>query len=76
MTIIQKLHARSIIARIAKQQGTSTDQCRSDMAASITEAWVTSDPETKQRQIQLVGDSHIPSPEELILLISQKLLDK
>ena len=73
MTIIQKLHARNVIARVAKQQGISTSQCRSQMATTISEAWVTSDSEVKRRQIQLVGDSHIPSPEELILLISQKI---
>ncbi len=72
MTIIQKLQARNIIARVARQQGVSTDQCRAEMAAVIDEAWRTSDPAIRQRQIQLVGDSHTPSPEELILLISQK----
>lgn len=73
MTIIQKIHARNVIARVARQQGISTDQCRAEMAATITEAWATADPLAKQRQIDLVGDSHIPSPEELILLISQKI---
>jgi hypothetical protein len=76
MTIIQKLRARTVIHRVAKQQGISTAQCRADMAAAITEAWRTADPQTKNRQIQLVGDSHIPSPEEIILLISQKVLDR
>lgn len=73
MTIIQKLHAQTVIARVARQQGISTSQCRADIATYIAEAWATSDPEAKQRQIQLVGDSHIPSPEEFILLISQKI---
>lgn len=73
MTIIQKLHARNTIAKVAKQQGISTSQCRADIATCIAEAWATSDPEVKQCQIQLVGDSHIPSPEEFILLISQKI---
>lgn len=75
MTIIQKLLARKIIAKVAQQQGISTHQCRADMDACIVEAWNTSDPAVRQRQIQLVGDSHVPSPEELILAISQKVLD-
>lgn len=73
MTIIQKLQARRIIAKVAEQQGISVDQCRAEIQEAITAAWVTSDPETKRCQIQLVGDSHIPSPEEFILLISQKI---
>ncbi len=73
MTIIQKLRAKLIIRHVAHQQGISTDQCRAEMAATITEAWKAADPAVRQRQIQLVGDSHIPSPEELILLISQKI---
>lgn len=73
MTIIQKLHARNVIARVARQQGISASQCRAEMAATIAGAWATTDPAVKDRQIRLVGDSHIPSPEELILLISQKI---
>ena len=73
MTIIQKLHAQTIIARVARQQGISTSQCRASIQELISQTWATSDPEAKYRQIQLVGDSHIPSPEELILLISQKI---
>lgn len=73
MTIIQKLHARNIIARVARQEGISTSQCRAAIRELIDQTWATSDPEAKYRQIQLVGDSHIPSPEELILLISQKI---
>jgi hypothetical protein len=76
MTIVQKLQAKNAIARIARQQGISTSQCRAAIQDLIDQTWTTSDPEAKYRQIQLVGDSHIPSPEELILLISQKLLDK
>lgn len=73
MTIIQKLRASQIIAKVAKQQGISTTQCRAEMAACIVDAWATSDPEAKQRQIQLVGEERIPTPEEFILLISQKI---
>lgn len=68
MTIIQKLHAWSIIAKVAKQQGISTAQCRSDMAACIAEAWATSDPTIRQRQVELVGEERIPTPEEFIVL--------
>ena len=73
MTIIQKLRARRVIHKVAKQQGISTAQCWSDMQEAILEAWATTDPQAKDRQIQLVGDSHIPSPEELIVLISNQV---
>lgn len=73
MTVIQKLQASRFIARVAKQQGISTSQCQAAIQELIDQTWATSDPEAKQCQIQLVGDSHIPSPEELILLISQKI---
>ena len=76
MTIIQKLRAQLIIRQVAHRQGISTDQCKADIQEAITEAWRTTDPAVRQRQIQLVGDSHIPTPEEFILLISQKTLDK
>jgi hypothetical protein len=73
MTIIQKLHASLVIRQVAHRQGISTSQCRASIQELINQTWATSDPEAKYRQIQLVGDSHIPSPEELILLISQKI---
>ena len=72
MTIIQKLRARRVIAQVARLHGISTSQCRSEIAAAITEAWATPDPMVKDRQIRLVGDSRIPSPEELILVISKE----
>lgn len=72
MPIIQKLRAGAIIARVAKQQGISTAQCRAEIQEAIDAAWATSDPNAKLTQIRLVGDSHVPSPEELILLISQQ----
>ena len=70
MTIIQKLQASQIIAKVAKQQGISTAQCRSDIAACIAEAWATTDPVTKQRQMELVGEERIPTPEEFIILVA------
>jgi len=70
MTIIQKLHARNTIARVARQQGISTSQCRADIAACISEAWATTDPAIRQRQIQLVGEERIPTPEEFIVLVA------
>ena len=73
MTIIQKLRAQLVIRQVAHRQGISADLCRAEMAASIAEAWETADPAVRQRQIQLVGDSHIPSPEELIFLIYQNI---
>lgn len=73
MTIIQKIHVQTVLARVARQQGISTSQCRAAIQDLIDQTWATSDPEAKQRQIRLVGDSHIPSPEELILLIYQEI---
>ena len=73
MTIIQKLRARAVIHRVARQQGISTAQCRADMIEAIRAAWATTDPQVRDQQIQLVGDSHTPSPEEFILLIYQKI---
>ena len=64
------------IKRVAAEQGITYQQCYSDIAAAIDEAWSTADPHAKQRQIELVGDSRKPSPEEFISLITEKLLDK
>ena len=74
MTITQKLRARKIIARIAKQHGISADQCRSEMLEAIRTAWNTTDPQVKDRQIRLVGEGRIPTPEEFIVLISSQLI--
>ena len=70
MTIIQKLQAGRTIAKVAKQYGISTAQCRAEMAACIADAWATSDPEAKQRQVELVGEDRIPTPEEFIVLVA------
>ena len=72
MTIIQKHRAKRIIARVARQQGISTAQCRAEITAAINAAWATTDPQIKDRQIRLVGDYHTPSPEEIILAISKE----
>ena len=72
MTILQKLHARAVIHRVDKQQGISVKQCRADMIEAIRAAWTTADPKAKDRQIQLVGEGRIPTPEELIFLISKE----
>lgn len=73
MTITQKLRAKSVIRRVARAQGMSASQCRADMSAAIETAWNTTDPEIKQRQVELVGESKIPSPEEFILLTAKIL---
>ena len=73
MTIAQKLRAELVIRQVAAGQGISFAECRSEMAAAIAEAWSTSDPKEKLAQTCLVGDSHIPTPEELIFLISQNI---
>ena len=73
MTITQKLRARKIIARIAKQHGISADQCHSEMLEAIRTAWNTTDPQVKDRQIRLVGEGRIPTPEELISVIAKEI---
>lgn len=73
MTIIQKLRTKNIIAKVARQYGISTAQCRAEMAACIADAWATSDPEAKQRQVELVGEDRIPTPEEFIVLVADML---
>ena len=73
MTITQKLIVRRLIAKVAKQQGKSFSKCRSEIEEAIAVAWATTDPEVKQRQIQLVGEGRVPSPEELILLLSDRI---
>lgn len=65
MTIIQKLRARQIIARVAAQHGISVSECRSEMIAAIR----ATDPE---RLSHLVGEGRVPTPEELILLICKE----
>lgn len=73
MTIIQKLQARLIIRQVADRQGITYDQCYSEISAAIDEAWATTDPEAKRKQIELIGSSHKPKPEEFISLIREKL---
>lgn len=73
MTITQKLRAKKIIARIAKQQGISVSECRSEMIEAIRTAWNTTDPQVKDRQIRLVGEGRIPTPEELISVIAKEI---
>lgn len=70
MTITQKLRANLVICQVAQQNGISPAQCRAEMAAAITEAWNTGDPVIRQRQVELVGEERIPSPEEFIVLMS------
>jgi hypothetical protein len=72
MTIIQKLRARKAIRQAAHRQGITYHECRTAIREAITAAWSTRDPAVRQYQRSLVGDSHIPSPEELIFLISAK----
>jgi hypothetical protein len=72
MTIIQNIQARRIIAEVAKQQGISVSECRSEMIEAIRAAWATTDPVTKDRQIQLVGEERVPTPEEFIYIIFEK----
>lgn len=70
MTINQFIRARKIIARVAQQNGISTAQCRADMSEAIRAAWSVADPVMKDRQLRLVGEGRVPTPEEFIILIS------
>ena len=70
MTVTQFIRAKAIIARVAKQQGISTAQCRAEMIEAIRAAWATTDSETKDRQIRLVGEGREPTPEEFITIVS------
>ena len=74
MTVIQKLRARKVIRQTAHRQGISTSECRAEMAAAIESAWETADPIIRQRQIQLVGEERVPTPEEFIVLISSRVI--
>lgn len=67
MTIIQKLHAQNVIAKVAKQNGISTTQCRAAMAEAIQEAWNTGNPAIRR----LAGEGRVPTPEEFIVLASK-----
>jgi hypothetical protein len=42
------------------------------MIEAIRAAWNTSDPQVKDRQIRLVGEERIPTPEEIIFAISKE----
>lgn len=70
MTIIQ---ARRAIAKVAKQQGISVDQCRAKIQEAINAAWATTDPLVKQRQVELVGEGRVPTPEEFIVLVAGRI---
>ena len=70
MTIIQKLRAQLVIRQVAQQQGISTAQCRAAMVEAIRDAWDTGNPAIRQRQIELVGEGRVPTPEEFIVLVS------
>jgi hypothetical protein len=43
------------------------------MAEAICAAWATTDSEAKQRQIELIGEDRVPTPEELIVFASRTL---
>lgn len=73
MTITQKIRAQLVICQVAKRNGISPAQCRAAMIEAIQDAWATADPEAKRRQIELVGEDRVPTPEELFLLISRKI---
>lgn len=66
----------TIIERVAEEYGISPVECRAAIQEVIAEAWATTDPAVKQRQIQLVGEG-TPTPEEFISLVSRMVnIDK
>lgn len=72
MTITQKIRAELVIRQVAQRNGISPAQCRAAMIEAIREAWDTADPVIRQRQIELVGEDRVPTPEEFIVLIAGK----
>lgn len=46
---------------------------REEIQAAINLAWANPNPETRRRQVELVGDSRIPTPEELVFSILAKI---
>ena len=44
-----------------------------EIQAAIDLAWATDDPDIQQHQVELVGNSQIPKPEELIFSIIAKI---
>lgn len=44
-----------------------------EIQAAIDCAWNTTDPEVKLNQVALIGDTHKPTPEELIFCICSKI---
>lgn len=73
MNIFEKIKSVEAIKQTANQQRITYQQCYSEITAAIDEAWATTDPEAKRRQIELVGGTHKPTPEEFISLINKKL---
>lgn len=63
----------TIIERVAHEHGISPDECRAVIQELIDQTWATTDPLAKDRQIRLVGEGRIPTPEELIMLIANLL---
>ena len=47
-----------------------------EIQAAIDYAWETNDPQTQQHQVDLIGDSHKPTPEELIFSVLAKIFTK
>ena len=44
-----------------------------EIQAAIDYAWATEDPQVKLNQTALIGDSHKPTPEELIFCICSRI---
>ena len=49
---------------------------RDQIALAIREAWSTTDPAIKARQLALTGSDEIPDVDELILLLAIKVREK
>ncbi len=49
---------------------------RDQMALAIREAWATTDPAIKAKQIELIGSDEIPDVDELIRLLAIKVRER
>lgn len=62
---------KQIIKQIAKENGISMDEVRSDMEIAIKEAY--HNPDTRQEWSRLFGEGILPTPEEFICSISKEV---
>lgn len=67
----QKELGTSIIAQVAKNNGTSVEKVRNDMQEAISAAY--ENEETKERWDEIFGKGVKPTPEEFIVRLGQMM---